>query len=641
MAGKKRPPANAAAAPGGTDSTNEQIASSSKTGARSPAQRPARSRAQTTKAKAGADFGGGNGSTILSSPLAPVPESTSSRTFGPLSEAEVRARAKTESVVVRSAAPSTAIQRPVVSSASAMPGPVDSERSAVPAIEAEPIRARSTRRLSVSAVYSVLITAFVLTVGVIAALRMRPWRSVGSVAGTGAGGPSIAVLPLASVGADPRDAALAAGLSEELMGMIAKIHRLRVVGSTSAAIFKNSTLDARRIADSLGVSNVFEGSVQRDGQRIRVQVRLVDARDGSARWSETYNRELKDIFLVQSDIANAIARELDVRVGGGTVDELRRPPTENIAAYELYLRGNDPVLLRSDSGARLGLEYFKQAIALDSTFAGAYAGLAQLYLRLLQSQRAAIPARDLYVLADAAARKAVALDDSLAGAHDMVGVVRMAQYDLVEAEKELTRAVALDPGDRRVSQQLARLYAWKERPADALSYANHAVEVDPLSPSPHVELARALCANGKYAEGLAELKRLESVRPPVLRVALFTSQCHAMNRDWPAAVAALQQWRENRGRGFLAYSLARGGQRQEALAVTADLTNHWQQTKQGAFEVAVAYAGLGNHDRAFEWIDRSFDDFSLNEWIMLPLFDDLHADPRFERLRKRLLHHNL
>ena len=155
--------------------------------------------------------------------------------------------------------------------------------------------------------------------------------------------PSIAVLPFANVSGDQQDAAFVDGLSEELIAVLANIGNLRVIGRTSAFAFKNSDLGARRIADSLGVSNLLEGGVQKVGSQLRVQVRLVDARDGSTRWSETYDRELKDIFSVQSEIAGAVARELDLRLGESTLARIKRGSTRNIAAYELYLRGNDPV----------------------------------------------------------------------------------------------------------------------------------------------------------------------------------------------------------------------------------------------------------------------------------------------------------
>jgi len=194
--------------------------------------------------------------------------------------------------------------------------------------------------------------------------------------------PSIAVLPFANVSGDQRDAALVDGLSEEMIAVLAKIRNLRVIARTSAFAFKNSNAGVRRIADSLGVSNILEGGVQKVGSQLRVQVRLVDARDGSTRWSETYDRELKDIFSVQSEIAGAVARELDLRLGESTLARIKHGSTRNIAAYELYLRGNDPVLLRSDSGVHAALEYFRQAIALDPNYAAAYAGLTRMQLRV-------------------------------------------------------------------------------------------------------------------------------------------------------------------------------------------------------------------------------------------------------------------
>jgi TolB-like protein/DNA-binding SARP family transcriptional activator len=546
--------------------------------------------------------------------------------------AEVRARAKTESVVVRGAGPSPKRERGAgsgMSTASLLP-------PEAPTNPAQPTGPPFGARRRAMVVYGVV--ALVLAALVLAGSRLLP-RVAESPASATAGA-SIAVLPLANVSGDPRDAALADGLTEELIGGLAKIDRLRVVARTSAFVFNKSNLDARQIADSLHVANILEGGVQKVGQRIRVQVRLVDGHDGSTRWAETYDRELKDIFLVQSDIATSVARELDLRLGGRTIAALRRAPTQNIAAYDLYVRASDPTLFRSDSGLRLSVDYFSKAIALDSMYAAAYAGLARTYLIFMLDQKVASSAREEYTLAEEAALKAVALDDSLADAHATVGLLLMLRYDFAAAEKELERSRELDPGLYRTYRTLITLSYWNERPADALAEANRMVDIDPLSPSAHVELARAQCANGQYAEGLARLKGLEALRPRLLRVPSYAAICHSMKGDWPAAVAALRPYQENRddyrGRGWLGYALVRSGQRQEALAVLADVTAHWQRSKQGAFEVAVVHAGLGNRDQAFEWLNRSVDDLSLSENIMLPLFDDLRGDPRFERLRGRL-----
>jgi len=559
--------------------------------------------------------------------------------------AEVRAKARSESVVVRGGAPPP-MPMPAPSGRAEVRSEVRSEvgsevRSEVTP-EAEPaspesyVAAQPRRRpssLRRAALYATAMLA-------LATLFVSGWWLRARGAGGGASvapAPSIAVLPLANLGGNAGDAALVDGLSEELIGVLAKIDRLRVVARTSAFVFKNSNLSVRQIADSLGVSNILEGGVQKSGQRLRVQVRLVDARDGSTRWSETYDRDLKDIFLVQSEIAAAVARELDLRLVGATRPAVRPGQTQNIAAYELYLRGNDPILLRSDSGMRAGLGYFNRAIALDSTYAAAYVGQARMYTGHMIS---AGPAGDFHRLAREAAIKAIALDDSLGEAHAILGGILMRGYDLAGAERELKRAIAIDPGHSLTRQVNARFFHWVRRPADARAEAGRALANDPLSPTAHAELGYALCANRQTTDGLAQLKRLESVQPPLQRASFYAGLCHGINGDWPAAVEALRK-SGGPAPGFLGHALARAGKREEALVMLAEFIKKWQRTSQGAFQIAVVHAGLGDRDRAFEWLDRSFDDLSLVHYVMLPVFDDLHADPRFERLERRLRLQNL
>ena len=223
------------------------------------------------------------------------------------------------------------------------------------------------------------------------------------------------MLPLANLSTDPADAALADGMTEELISLLARTEGLRVIARTSVFGFRDRQIDVRRIADSLGVAHVLEGGLQKSGTRMRVQVRLIDTRDGSTRWSDTYDRELRDVFAVQDEIARSVARELGIRVGRNNNPPPRRPQTGNIAAYELYLRGADRTLLRSDSAAREGVKYLREAISMDSGYAAAYAALGRMYGRLA----AASPTSDrqrYYELAEEAASKAVSLR-SLAEAH--------------------------------------------------------------------------------------------------------------------------------------------------------------------------------------------------------------------------------
>ncbi|HYZ89747.1 MAG TPA: BTAD domain-containing putative transcriptional regulator, partial [Myxococcales bacterium] len=255
---------------------------------------------------------------------------------------------------------------------------------------------------------------------------------------------SIAVLPLANLSTDREDAALADGMTEEIISLLARTEGLRVIARTSVFAFRDRQIDVRRIADSLGVNHVLEGGVQKSGSQLRVAIRLVDARDGSTRWSQTYDRELRDVFAVQDEIARDVSRELGLRFARADGDPPRRQHTENIAAYELYLRGSDRTLLRSDSTVREGVEYLRQAIALDSTYAAAYAVLGRMYTRL--GAATSTPERARYTaLGDEAARKSVALDDSLAEGHAVLAMLRMAAFQFDSAERHFARAIQLDP----------------------------------------------------------------------------------------------------------------------------------------------------------------------------------------------------
>jgi TolB-like protein/Tfp pilus assembly protein PilF len=460
-----------------------------------------------------------------------------------------------------------------------------------------------------------------------------------------AAAPSIVVLPLSNLSADPADAMLADGMTEELIAMLAKTGDLRVIASTSAFAFRDRQTDVRAIADSLRVAHVLEGGVQKIGSRLRVQVRLVDAREGSTRWSETYDREIDDLFVVQEDIARTVARELGARLGGGAAaSQLSRNRARNVAAYELYLRGNDPALLRSDSGPHQAIDYFRQAIAIDSTYAAAWAGLARMYGRVQFTEDPGMTIEDLSALSEQAALKAVALDDSLAEAHATLGILRMRLHqDFATAESELRRAIELDPAYGRAREWLVGLYINTERPVEALAEARRALELDPLSPSAHAELAHALLANDRPDEALVHLDHIAAVRPPLLRTPGLLAQAYAMKGMWGEAIATRGLSSETRDSGALslyAYMLARGGRREEALRIREELIERWEEGEALAVEVAIVYAGLGDSDQAFAWIDRSIDDSATLRTgyitLMAPIFDDLRRDPRFDRVRERL-----
>ena len=535
---------------------------------------------------------------------------------------EVRARSKTERIAVLK---------------SPSPTPMRQTHAAPEQGNGTPVRDRQSERSTRLRSARFAIGALVILALVVAAARLRPTPRGG--ARIPAGEASIAVLPLANVSGDQQDAAFVDGLSEELIAVLAKIPNLRVIGLASAFAFKDSNAGARRIVDSLGVANILEGGVQKSGSQLRVQLRLVDSRDGSTRWSETYDRELKDIFSLQSEIAGAVARELDLRLGKATLARIKRGSTRNIAAYELYLRGNDPVLPRTDSGAHAALEYFRQAVALDPNYAAAYAGLARAHWRTGFGYDPELSRPDRLALAEQAALKAVALDNSSGDAHAALSFVRRDNYELALAEKELKRAVALEPTDSRFHEWLVQLYVLRERPAEALVEGRRAVELDPLSPNAVAELAHALLANDRCGEALAQLEKIRSVQPPVNRAACIAAECYGQKQMWPEAIAEIQRISATAGphaQALLGYMLGRGGRTDEARRILAVLLDRARRTNGRAFDVAIVYAGLGDNDQAFTWMDKAVDDRSLGFVWMHTILDGLRRDPRFEKIGRRV-----
>lgn len=448
--------------------------------------------------------------------------------------------------------------------------------------------------------------------------------------------PAIAVLPFVSRGGDRADSALTDGISEELITALARITRVRVLARSSTFTLRNSGASVRRIADSLAATHVIDGSVQRNGPRLRIQVRLMDA-TGKIRWSETYDRERQDVFLVHGDIAEAVARELGHSVDTASLRALRGGTTQNIAAYELYLRGRDPVNFRTegDSGPRQGLTYLQQAVALDPTFAAAYANMPYMYAQMANTAPDVAHAREYKRMADSMARMAIRLDPLLPEAHTALGTASIIGLaDLSTAEREFRRAIALG-GSPRVHEHLATVLSVTGRVEEALAETMRSARDDPLSASARAELGKTLCLDRRYDEGLAELARVGNVRPPLLRVASYVAICYAMQHKWREAVA---QIRNRRGRlvPMLGYMEARAGDTTAALAIRDELLARWRTHQRGAFGLAVITAGLGDLDQAFEWLDRAKDDLTLDGVLVYPIFSDLRDDPRFDLFLARL-----
>jgi serine/threonine-protein kinase len=502
------------------------------------------------------------------------------------------------------------------------PSSVDEVIAALDAIPSEPVRVRR-RAARAYALASVLVL-------VVAALFALARGRGGTAASPENTVPTIAVMPLVTAAGAAGDAALASGLTEELISVLGRAGSLRVIGSRSVATLRDRQLTLRQIADSLRASHLVEGSLQKAGNRVRMEIRLIDVRDGSVSWMETYNREIGGILAAQEDIARAVAGELKVLLAP-RARPVREPYTPDMAAYELYLRGRNPAMLRGEQNRRDGIAYLERAIAVDSGFAAAWAALVPLYLNLPFSDD---DYDTWYQHAERVARRAVQLDDALADSHAALGWALLMKREWPAAEASLDRAIALDPSVSRGYEGLARLYMETRRPAAQLAAARRGLDADPYSYLAVVEMALALNTNGRCDEAIELLRPLKSLTPPPGVAGVVMGQCYITLGMWPEALAELRwsvQLQARAGLAFLGYALARSGDRARAREILEDLLAG-RRRSDGAFGIAVVYAGLRDYDQAFAWLERAIEENSWRHYLFTPMFAELHRDPRFARL---------
>ncbi len=499
-----------------------------------------------------------------------------------------------------------------------------------------------------------------LLVGLLAALavgtfgiRMLPWRAgapkaaeeSARVSGPAAAEdhrPSVAVLPLVNLSPDRENEYFSDGMTEELITALGKVEGLRVAARTSAFAFKGKEADVREIGAKLNVGTVLEGSVRRAGRRLRLSAQLVSTKDGYHLWSEEYDRELADVFAVQDDLARAIVAALQVTLqpsrGGGLV----KTSTADLEAHDLYLQGRFQWNRRTYESLPEAVRYFERAIARDSAYGEAYASLAEVYVLL--PLYGASPAGYAYPRARAAALRALTLDSTLGNAHAALGVVReVYDYDWAGAERELRRAIVLDPGYATGHQWYAEYLSVVGRDAEARQEAERAVALDPLSPIVRVDQALTLARGRHLAEAIAVLRRVVETNPDFVAARNQLGWAYLGVGRLQEAVAELETaMRMSNGRtgiGRLAYAYARLGRTDSARALTRVLSERFRRDSVVPYGVAVGYAGVGDHGRALEWLERAVDEHDPSVALYLridPLLDSLRSDARFKRLVHRV-----
>jgi len=447
---------------------------------------------------------------------------------------------------------------------------------------------------------------------------------------------SIAVLPLLNESGDPRDEYFSDGLSEELIAALAQIRELKVIGRSSSFRFKDRNEESKTIGEKLGVSTLLEGTVRKQGDRVRIVAELVNVADGIELWTRTFDRELKDIFAVQEEIARAVAESLKVTLLGSDERSTTKPATTNTEAHNAYLQGHFYFQRRNLEDYRKAVGYFDQAIRLDRDYALAYAERSEAwtFVRDLSNQSQ----KEAGAKAVSDAEKAVAIDPNLAEARAALGWARFfIEWKFGEGLRELNRARELSPANPTANGVLARVVVYLGQLEEAEKQARQAVELDPLAYIPHGNLARVLFAEGKLDDAEASARRSADLQPNAAGSHRWQVLIATQRGDGEGALREAQLEPDAGYRGFeLALAHHVRGDRKPADAALADLIANWRN--QLAYQIAEVYAVRGETDKAFEWLQISFDNHDTGTLSLLvdPLLRGLRDDPRYKNLLAKL-----
>ena len=451
----------------------------------------------------------------------------------------------------------------------------------------------------------------------------------------------IAILPFANISPDPADEYFADGMTDELIAVLSKIGGLRVVARTSVMRFKGEKATANRIGQELKVGSLIEGSVRKSKNQVRITVQLVDTESEEQLWTETYNRNLQDIFSVQSDIAQQVAKALEVRLGVRENSALRREQTQNPEAYSFYLKGRHRWNLRSENEINRAIKYFEEAIGRDPAYALAYAGLADCY-SILGYYAFRRPVA-VYPRAKELAEKALSLNESIAEPHASLGEVLMQYFfDWKKAGSELDRALELNPSYATAHFWRATHHMALGRTDDSLTQVRKAVELDPLSMIILTDAARNLYLARRYDEAINQYQRSLDVDPnfPIAHKGL--AEVYAQIGKYDEAVSEIERAIALSGRSIfilddLGYIYARAGKREDASKVLEDLDKLANDEYVPSYGRAVICAALGNKEDAMNWLEKAYDERNFLVYLKVdPAFDTLRKEERFLSLLDKM-----
>ena len=456
---------------------------------------------------------------------------------------------------------------------------------------------------------------------------------------------SIAVLPLKNLSGDPEQEYFADGMTESMITQLAQTSTARVISRSSVMRFKSSSQPLQEIARALGVDAIVDGSVLRDGDRVRISAQLVDARTDRHLWARSFDRDLSNVLVLQSEVAQTIASEIETRVERGDQPRLAMVRPVDPKSHEAYLRGRYYWNRRTEESLKRAVDYFEQAIALDPGYALAYVGLADTYESLGFSFDAAVlPPREAMPRARAAAMKALELDDTSAEAHTSLAFETfLYEWNAGVSEQHFRRALELNPQYANAHHWYSHYLMALGRVDESLAESRRALELDPLNALIHTHLGWHYLYARDYDRAIETLRRALDVDPSVALAHRFLGFAYQQKRLTREALAEMEKALQlskasTEIRGELGYAYAVSGQPDRARGILQELEAESKTRYVSPYFLAIVYAGLGEHDRVFFWLDRAVADRSdvLVYLDVEPRLDSFRSDPRYRALLRQV-----
>src|SRR5688572_8607004 len=452
---------------------------------------------------------------------------------------------------------------------------------------------------------------------------------------------SIAVLPFTDMSPAKDQEYFSDGMSEELLNLLSKIHDLKVISRTSSFSFKGKNLDVRKIGKDLGVANILEGSVRKSGNTIRITAQLIEVENGTHLWSETYDREMKDVFATQDEISKMIVDILKIKLGGQQANQPSKSFTKNPEAYEDYLKGRYHWNTRTDEGIKKAIGYFEDAIKKDSNYAAAYSGLADTYLtlydyELMSFDESTSKAKD-------AAQRALRINANLAEAHNSLAHIDLHEWKWKSAEEGFRKAIALDPTYILAHHWYALCLTAIGKTNEAVTQMEKARELDPLSTRINADLGMAYLSDKRFNEAIEQEKKTLELNPRSAGARWIRGMAYQQNKMFEQAIKDYQDalGLSHNNPNYLAalgHVYASSGNTAAAHKILDTLFVVSKQEPVSPFFFALVYTGLNDKENALKWLEKSYEEKSgsVRYLKMEPRLQTLRNEPRYIALMKKI-----